>query len=203
MRPKHITYTIAAGAATAVGLAQTKAGAGALLINGLLATAGVAAFPIARHVKIAAVADESLITFTVDGKDRYGSAITEDVTGPAAGLTASTTKNFKTVTGISVSAALSGNVLLGTGDSLETAWIPIDHYGQSYDCGVAVSEGGSMNYELQTTMGDVFNVSENDLPIDGALGFAIGSLPATAVRLKIYDHVSGNIDLDILSKRCC
>ena len=201
MRPKHITYTIAAAAATAVGLAQTKAGAGALLINGLLAVTGVATFSIARHVKIAAVADESLITFTVSGTDRYGSAMTEDVTGPTAGATASTTKNFKTVTGVSVSAALTGNVTIGTGDTLETAWIPIDHYGQSYDCGVTVSEGGSMNYEFQTTMGDVFNTNENDLPIDGAFGFAIGSLPATAVRLRLYDHVSGNVTLDILSRR--
>lgn len=200
MRPKHITYTIAAAAATAVGLTQTKAGAGALLINGLLAVTGVATFPIARHVKIAAAADESLITFTVSGTDRYGSAITEDVTGPTAGATASTTKNFKTVTGVSVSAALTGNVTIGTGNSLETPWIPVELNG-SIDAGYTVSSGGSMTKALQTTMGDVFNTNEHNLPIDGALATAIGLKTATAIRLKITEHVSGNVTLDILSRR--
>lgn len=202
MRPKHITYTIAAGAATAIGLAQTKAGAGALSINGLLAVSGVATIPIPRHIKIAAVADEHLITFTVTGTDRYGVAMTEAVTGPAAGLAVNTTKNFKTVTGISVSAALTGNVTLGTGDSLETAWIPVELNG-SIDAAYTVSTGGSMTKVLQTTMGDVFAVNENLLPIDGALATAIGLKTATAIRLKITEHVSGNVTLDIIHRRTC
>lgn len=201
MRPKHITYTIAAAAATAVGLAQTKAGAGALLINGLLASAGVATFPIARHVKIAAVADESLITFTVVGTDRYGSAMTEDVIGPTAGAAVSTTKNFKTVTGVSVSAALTGNVTIGTGNSLETTWIPLNASQGTWDAGYTVSSGGSMTVAIQTTIGDVFNTSEQSLPINGASGFAVGMPAATAVRLKITSHVAGNVTLDILSRR--
>jgi hypothetical protein len=201
MRPKHITYTIAAGAATAIGLAQTKAGAGALAINGLLAVSGVATLPIPRHIKIAAVADEHLITFTVTGTDRYGNALTEAVTGPAAGITVSTTKNFKTVTGISVGAALTGNVTLGTGDSLETGWIPLDVPHHIWDCGYKVSSGGAANVEVQTTIGDVFSAAEWDLPIDGALGFAIGMPTATAVRLKITGHVSGNVTFDIIHRR--
>jgi hypothetical protein len=202
MRPKHKTYVIAPGAATAVGLAQTKAGAGALLINGLLAVGGVATFPIARHIKIVAVADEHLVTFTVTGTDRYGAAMTEAIIGPAAGLGVSTTKNFKTVTGISVGAALTGNVTLGTGDSLETAWVPVELTG-SIDAGYTVSSGGSMTKALQTTMGDVFNVNENDLPIDGALATAIGLKTATAIRLKITEHVAGNITLDIVHRPGC
>lgn len=200
MRPKHITYTIAAGAATAVGLAQTKAAAGALVINGLLAVSGVATFPIARHVKIAAVADESLITFTISGTNRYGALISEDVTGPAAGLSVSSTENFKKVTGISVSAALTGNVTLGTGDSLETAWIPLNPGKDTWDAGYSISSGGAMNVTVQTTMGDVFSEYEQDLPIDGNIGFSVNTI-ATAIRLKIDSHVSGNVTLDILSKR--
>lgn len=201
MRPKHITYTIAAGAATAVGLAQTKGAAGALLINGLLAVGGVATFPIARHVKIVAVADEHLVTFTVSGTNRYGAAISEAFIGPAAGLAVSTAKNFKTVTGVSVGAALTGNVTIGTGNSLETAWIPVDSYHDTVDVGFTVSSGGDMNVSVQTTMGDVFNSAEGDLPIDGAQGFAIGMLAATAVRLEVTDHVSGNVSMDVLPRR--
>jgi hypothetical protein len=127
--------------------------------------------------------------------------MTEDVTGPAAGLAVSTTKNFKTVTGVSVSAALTGNVTIGTGDSLETGWIPLNASSGTWDAGYTISAGGAMNVTLETTLGDVFNAEEWDLPIDGALGFAVGMPAATAMRLKIDTHVSGDVTLDILSRR--
>jgi len=200
MRPKHITYTIAPGAATAIGLAQTKAGAGALLINGLLAVAGVATIPIARHIEIACVADESLITFTLTGTDRYSVVITEAVTGVAAGLKATSIKNFKTITGISVSAALTGNVTIGTAGSLQTGWVPVDS-SKITDVGVTKAALADMDYAVETTMGDIYTMAENDLPIDGAEGTPIGLPAATAVRLSIVNHVSGNVSMDIISRR--
>ena len=199
MRPKHITYIIAAGAATAVGLSQTKAGAGALLINGLLAVAGVATFPIARHVEIACAADESLITFTVTGTNRYGGVLSEDVAGVTAGLSAKTTKNFKTVTGVSVSAALTGNVLIGTSNSLQTGWIPVDSF-RVIDAGVTKSSGAVFNWAIETTLGDVYADSEDTLPIDGAEGTPMGLLAATAIRLSISGHTGGNATLDIVAR---
>lgn len=200
MKHKHITYDIPAAAATSVGLAQTVVGAAALLINGLLATDGIASFPMARHVAIAADADEHLVTFTVIGTDRFGNVLTEDLVGPTAGQIVQTTKNFKTVTGVSVDAALTGNVTLGTGDSLETPWIPIASDGM-IDAGKSISEGGNATVVIQTTLGNVWAISEDELPIDRAEGFSIGLMSATAIRLKITKHVSGSVTFDILHRR--
>ena len=201
MRPKHKTYTIAAAVANSVCLLQTKAGAGALVINGGLAVGGVATFSIARHLSIYGAADEHLITFTIVGTDRYGQALTSAIVGPTAGATVKGTKNFKTITGVSVSGALSGNITIGSADELETPWIPLSASRGTWDMGYNISTGGSMNVAVQTTVGDVWHVGEDLLPTHDALGFANGMPAATAMRLKINAHVSGNVSLDILSRR--
>lgn len=201
MRPKHVTYTIAASDDDAICQAQTLAGAGSLTLNGALVSGGVATMPIARHLLITAVGDESGVVFTVTGTDRYGSALTEDVTGPNATTTV-TTANFKTVTSIASDGALAGNVKVGTANSLETAWIPLDHYRQGWDVGGTVSTGGSMDWDVETTIGDVFNTAEGSLPTFGNLGgSAMGMEIATGVRIKITNHVSGNITMDVVQRR--
>ena len=174
MRPKRITYTMAVASATAIGLLQTRGNAGVLLINGLLAVAGVATLPQARHVSILCAADEHLINFLVTGTNRYGEVISESIIGGTAGVANKTTKNFKTVTGISIDAVLTGNVSLGTANSMHTPWIPVTYRTGWMDAAYTVSTGGSMTKALQTTMGDVFNVAEDLLPVDGALGTAVG-----------------------------
>lgn len=200
MRPKHVTYTIAAFDDDGVCTAQTLAGAGALTLDGALVSSGVATFAIPRHVLITAVADEHLINFVITGSDRYDRALTETIAGPTAGATVTTTSNFKTITSVTVSAALTGNVKVGNANALETPWIPLDVPNHVWDAGWYVSSGGNMFVTLETTIGDVFNVFEDDLPIDGALGFAVGMPTATAVRLKITSHVSGNVTLDIIHR---
>jgi len=52
-------------------------------------------------------------TFTITGTDSSGNAETENITGPGAGLTVTTTKAFLTVTAVSVGSALTGNVEVG------------------------------------------------------------------------------------------
>lgn len=200
MRPKHIPYIIAAADADGICTAQTLAAAGDLTIDGALASGGVASLTIPRHVSITAAGDESGVIFTVTGTDRYGTAQRENITGINT-ATVATTKNFRTVTSISTDGALAGNVTAGSADSLETGWIPLDKHG-IVDCGYTISSGGAMNVDVQTTIGDVFGTNEQLLPIDGALGgTAIGMQTATAVRLKITGHVSGNVTFDVINKR--
>jgi len=201
MRAKRIVYTMAVASATAIGLLQTKGAAGALLINGLLAVSGVAILPQARHVSILCAADEHLINFTVTGTNRYGEIISESIIGGTAGTANKTTKNFKTVTGISIDAALTGNVSLGTADSMHTPWVPVSYKDGWMDAAYTVSSGGSLTKALQTTMGDVFNAAEDLLPVDGALGTAVGLKTATAMRLLITSYVSGSVTLELLHRR--
>jgi hypothetical protein len=201
MKPKHITYVIPAAVADAICLAQTKGVAGSLLLNGSLVSAGgVARIPVPRHISIAAVADEHLVNFTIVGTDRYGTTILETVAGPTNGSSVSTTKNFKTITAITIDAALTGNITIGTANSLQTAWIPVP-WKYPVDAGVSKSAGASMTHAIQTTMGDVFAIPEDLLPIDKAEGSPEGLKAATAVRLSITSHVSGDISFDIISRK--
>lgn len=200
MRPKHVTYTIAAYDDDGVCAAQTRGTAGALTLNGALVSSSVATFAIPRHVLITAVSDEHLVNFVLVGTDRYDRALTETIAGPTAGATVTTVSNFKTITSVTVSAALTGNVKVGSANALETPWIPLDVPNYIWDAGWYISSGGSMNVAVQTTIGDVFNVYEDNLPIDGALGLKVGMPTATAVRLKIASHVSGNVTLDIINR---
>lgn len=199
MRPRHITYTIAAADADGVCTSQTKASSGALTLNGALVTSGVAGFAIPRHVSITSGgSSETGKNFTVVGTNRYDKALTETIVGPGTGLTVYGTKNFKTITSVTVDAALTGNVTVGSGNSLETGWFPVDTY---CDAGYQVSTGGSMTVAIQTTMGDIWNVAENSVKVDEAVGTQLGLMAATAVRLSITGHTSGNVTFDIISKR--
>lgn len=103
--------------ATAVCAAQAVAGAGNASINGASASGGVATFDYARTIsaKSSDVGDTTQ-TVTVTGTDYWGQAQTELLT-----LNGTTTvdglKAFKTITQVAVSAALTGNLSVGNGDS--------------------------------------------------------------------------------------
>lgn len=77
-------------------------------INGSLATGGVATFDVARNV-VAAWTNAAILTVT--GTDEYGNAIRES---SASGATFTGKKAFKTITGISVSANVTG-LTVGSG----------------------------------------------------------------------------------------
>lgn len=105
-----------AASATAVCAAQAVAGAGNATINGASASGGVATFDVARGVNVDSsnVGDTSQ-TVTVTGTDYWGQAQTETIalngTTAVAGL-----KAFKTITQVAVSAALAGNLTVGSTD---------------------------------------------------------------------------------------
>ena len=102
--------------------AQTVGGAGgSLTLDGDRVGAGFEASGaandgsnLATTVTIKSMgSDESGDTFTITGTDSSGNAETENITGPGAGLTVTTTKAFLTVTAVSVGSALTGNVEVG------------------------------------------------------------------------------------------
>ena len=106
----------AALAATAVCAAQAVAGAGNATINGTLATSSVATFDYARCVSIVTsnVANTTQ-TVTVTGTDYYGQTQTAIMTCNGT-TTVNGLKAFKTITQVAVSAALTGNLSVGTTD---------------------------------------------------------------------------------------
>jgi hypothetical protein len=103
-------------AATAVCAAQAVAGAGNATINGTLATSSVATFDYARAFSIVTSnAANTTQTVTITGTDYYGQTQTQTLTCNGT-TTVTSTKTFKTITRVAVSAALTGNLSVGSGD---------------------------------------------------------------------------------------
>jgi hypothetical protein len=106
----------ATASATAVCAAQAIAAAGNATINGASASGGVATLDVARAVNVDSTnAGDTTQTVTVTGTDYWGQAQTETITmngtTAVAGL-----KAFKTITAVAVSAALAGNLTVGSTD---------------------------------------------------------------------------------------
>lgn len=81
------------------------------LINGALASGGVATFDVPRNV-VAAWTGTAVLTIT--GTDQYGSIMTQ---ASASGTSLTGTKAFKTITSASLSADVTG-LTIGSGDVL-------------------------------------------------------------------------------------
>jgi len=102
--------------ATAVCAAQAIAGAANATINGASASGGVATLDVARAVNVdSSGAGDTTQTVTVTGTDYWGQAQTETIA--LNGTTAVAGKKaFKTITNVAVSAALAGNLTVGSED---------------------------------------------------------------------------------------
>ena len=88
----------------------------ALTIGGALASGGAVALSHGRIVTILSAGNDAAISFTVTGTDINGTAQTESITGANAG-TATGTKFFKTISGISAVGNPAGNVSAGINNS--------------------------------------------------------------------------------------
>jgi hypothetical protein len=111
MNLTSVSCTPTAVDADGVCASQSPAG-GAILINGALASGGVATFGAAQLVRLTSAADDSGITFTFRGTDADGNSLAETVAGTNAG-NSDTTLYFKTITSITASAAVTGAIIVG------------------------------------------------------------------------------------------
>ncbi len=103
---------------TAVAAAQAVAGAANLTLNGTLATAGVVTFDVPRCATVLSTnAGDTAQTATFYGTDAYGVALTNTVTLNGTS-TVITTKAFKTITRVAISAVTVGNISSGNSDTL-------------------------------------------------------------------------------------
>lgn len=154
--PIRVTVTLAAADADGICASQTPGAAGDLTINGALASGGVATITaegIERQVLITCAGNETGKTFTVYGTNATGNEISDTVAGPNA-TTGTTSKFFRTVTRVAISAAAAGAVTVGTNGVGSTRFVSIDQNktvsGISYEFTVT----GTVNYDLQHTLND-------------------------------------------------
>jgi len=193
-----------------ISVSQTPAAGGIqnLSITGVLASGGVATMDVARHIEITCAGDETSRTFTITGTDRYENAITEDIAG-VSGTTTNGTKNFKTVTQVATDDDTAGAILVGTNDSADGPWIPLDHKNEDFNVSIfsSISVGATLTYGIDKTLSNVLAdgfleddaVHNEDLLMTGKSAAFVGSLtvPVSAIRQAVTGYTDGTVTSQI------
>lgn len=131
----------------------------ALVLDGALLSGGTftSADGLGRIIVIvdADTDTQSDVTFTIVGTDANGNAISDVVTGPGSGLTVASSKYFKTVSSVTVSAAQGGTEKVdigtrGTTLSAVSKVYPLNSR-DSVAPMVSVNVTGTINFTIQQT----------------------------------------------------
>ena len=153
MRPVTTTAgPLASAVANNIATSQTPSGAGALTLNGALVVGGVAILNNPRRVLITTVSDEHTKTFTVTGTNASGNTISETITGPNA-TTGASVLDYKTVTSITVSAATTGALTVGTNGVGGSPWVRFDSWALPA-IAIQCVASGTVNYTVQQSLDD-------------------------------------------------
>jgi hypothetical protein len=150
MRPIISTVgPLTAASANNIALSQTPGAAGALTLNGSTVTNGIATLDQARRVLITTA--DTTHTFTVIGTTPTGTVISE-IVGPIT-TSAATTQDYLTVTSVTINAAATAAVTVGTNGVASTPWMRMDEWARpeiSIQCNIS----GTVNYTVQGTLDD-------------------------------------------------
>ena len=141
---------LATASANSIALSQTPAGAGALTINGALASGGVATIAVPARITIASVSNDSGKTFIVVGTDHSGNSITETITGPNA-TSVTSVLTYRTVNSVTISAAAAGAITVGNSQSGSSPSIALDPWAFP-QVAIQCSVTGTVNYTVQQTL---------------------------------------------------
>jgi hypothetical protein len=152
---------LTAPSATNIRTASGVLAAGPIVLNGSLVSGGVAILDTARHILFTTTADETTKTATVTGTNWSGSPISETVT-LVNNSTVATVLDFKTAT-ITVSAALTGNLSVGTNGLAGSAWVQIDPWAM-VPVAVQVTVSGTVNYDIEVCNDDPNDYANPVLP---------------------------------------
>lgn len=166
-----------AAAATAVS-ASASPGAGAIVIDGTLATAGLATMGAAQLITLVSGGDDTGITFTITGTDSDGRAQTEALVGVSAG-TKTSTKYFKTVSSVAHTGSVATTLSVGCAiDSVSNTVRPTMNTSPIAIGIGAVLVSGTMTYKVQHSYQDGAS-SHPTLWFDNAAGAKTASSEAT------------------------
>lgn len=203
-RPHQFQWT--APDADGICLAQTTAGAGALIINGALldlpatmqASTRVVLPGVQRTVSITSAADLSGVDFTITGTDLRGATVTETLAGPDTSPTVVyTTAEFHTITNVTVDDAVGTNVTVGTGTTGQTNWMVLDDFISPFNVGLGVTVTGTIDYDVQYTFDNVqattSPVAFTHPDLDGKTASADGNFafPCRAVQMLVNSSTDG------------
>jgi len=152
MRPITVTVgPLVAASANAICLSQTPS-AGALTLNGALASGAVATLDTARRVLITCTGNESAKTFTITGTSWSGGSQSEFLAGSNAS-TSQSVLDYKTVTSITISATAANALTVGTNTVASSPWVAFDSWAMPMTA-IQCTVSGLANYTVQQTLDD-------------------------------------------------
>lgn len=150
MRPvTAVVGPLTAATANNIALSQTPATAGALTLNGSLASGGVATIANPQMVKITTT--DTTTVFTIVGQTPTGTLLTETLVGGGTSVTSKL--DYRKITSITVNQGTTAAVTVGTSGVGATPWVFCDAWADppiSIQCVVS----GTVNYTVQWTNDD-------------------------------------------------
>jgi hypothetical protein len=150
MRPIIVTVgPLTAAVANNIALSQTPGGAGNLTLNGSLVVGGVAIIGNAQRITLTTT--DSTHTATITGTDWAGNQISETVA--LNGTAVTSVLSYKTVTQITVNAALTAAITVGTSGVGTSPWVRFDEWALP-EIAIQCVANGTVNYTLQQTLDD-------------------------------------------------
>ena len=192
MRPISFTRSQPAADADSIVSAQSLSVSGAITLDGVLVSNGVATLTVPA-VLVAFSEASSSINFVVTGTGPAGQGQTETLALTASG-TVTGSLSFATVTSVVADAAAAATISIGNGVPGYTAWIPLDIYTPNQVTNISAKTSGTVNYSVEYTNEDPFDVSIDQLAVPhpaGSLTAASGdethftTTLMRAVRLKM------------------
>lgn len=213
IKPKRWAFTPVTQAADNILTAVTPSGAGALTLDGALISGGVLpSQTLAYYLIFTTASDESAKTVTITGTDANGNAQVETATALPNATTGASSKAFRSISSVTVSAALTGNLSIGTMNTTLSALsptMPVDVY-SPYTM-IACDVGGTINFTVQKCY-EMINRGEtaNWITAQAAGAVDVQTLitgPVSAIRLQVNSYTNtatlgmnvaqtGHIDLD-------
>lgn len=192
---------------------QTLAGAGALTLNGALVVGGVAYMAIdgvAQKISIEGTGNNSGVTATITGTDADGTVVSEALVLANNG-TALSVLYYNTITSITVSAALTGNIEggpLATNGAVSRS-LRVNGQQMDFKLGLFVDISGTNTYSAQYTYmqpEDEYSVSYSASAdwraVDGLSALSADAVSnlfykVNACRLLVSAYTSGTAKLTV------
>lgn len=206
MRPISFTRSQPAADADSVASAQELNDSGAIVLDGALASGGVATLSVPAYVTAFSEASVA-VNFVVSGTGPAGQSQVETLAISASG-TVTGLLSFATVNSVYADAPTSATISIGNAEAGYTAWIPLDIYTPNQVTNISAKTSGTVDYSVEYTNEDPFDINLDHLAVphpNASLTGASGdetqftTTLMRAVRLKINSG-SGSVRFTIVQQ---
>jgi hypothetical protein len=180
---------------------------GDLELDGSLVVDGVATFAQARRFQLITTEDESNSTVVISGKNRFGVAITETVTGEDLNATIYSSKlDFGEVGNVNIIGTFTGTLTIGTNGKASSEWFQLFNRISPFNIGITIKKTGGGSYFIDVT-GDTDmtetnqehrNITHNDFGSAKSINFSTRQeIPVAGLRIRYESNISVSDKLEV------